>query len=321
MKEERMEILNMVKDGTITPEEAERLLRALDEGDRSNREAQHGPSRGRRRFGPDPRDFFPFRDLGRAFSGIGRAVSDSMRSAFEGMPEVHVPPDLDGYEDVDIFGGECDFPEGATLSIRQPEHTGSRMSGGSVDLVQSSSEVLRVDTDGHALLKRKENRFVLIVAADCTVFIPSTCEFANIALFDGDVTAHDLEFPITVSTMSGDIGLTNVIIRKGCSTMSGDISVVLTAAREKSVNMSTMSGDVEVRLPVQWQGRIEANSMSGDVQIEVPGAQIEDRSGLVGSTVRARVGDESEDVILHCTTMSGDVSVAANSDVTHANAE
>ena len=89
MKEERLQILNMLRDGTITSEEAERLLAALAETERA--QAQGSQRRHRTRVDFDLGDLFGLRgrtftdffdeDLGEEFHEKMREFKRTMRGA------------------------------------------------------------------------------------------------------------------------------------------------------------------------------------------------------------------------------------------------
>ena len=313
-----MEILNMLKNGTINAEEAERLLSALDEGEKSSSRTKQ--SRGRRYPDHLRNEFRPLKEFGKVFSGFGKAFGGTMKSAFGGT-EFTGLRDLDDFEDVDFDHGEYLLPDGANLTVRQPNSPSN--GGGDVRLVQTESKALRVDTDGDVRLKRRGAEYAFIVADDCPVHIPASCALVSVALFNGDVSAEDISIPTTVNTMNGDVRLLNVIILNSCTTMSGDISARVTDIDGSRIDITTMSGDIDLGIPSGFRGIVEASTMSGDVDFDLPEATIDDKSGFVGRNVHAQVGDDPFGPVLHCTTMSGDVRVeiALNSDVSHAHAE
>jgi len=122
MKEERIQILGMLKDGTITPDEAERLLAALADTERA--QSQGSQRRHRTRFDFDFGDIFgtkgksftdifdhemgddfqdKMRELRRAMRGAGQEVKrkteEAMREAQESLKEAFEGSDLkDAFE-------------------------------------------------------------------------------------------------------------------------------------------------------------------------------------------------------------------------------
>ena len=167
MKEERMEILNMLKDGTISAEEAERLLRALEEGGET-----HHRSETRHRHSHDfgSGDFSSIRELGRAFRGFGKTFGSAMRSAASGAKPFARLDDLEDYEDVGIAVDGQPLAEESRLVARQ-----IRDSHGDLELYESEDGLLRVKTDGSARLKRKGNEYVLVLDDDCELQVPRSC--------------------------------------------------------------------------------------------------------------------------------------------------
>jgi len=138
MSSARLEILKMVAEGKISPEDGERLLSALKEG-RSPRDGSDTDSSGRetRREGAgEPEDPFGsarnregFRsateNLGRAFEDAAAAVrvaaTEGMR-AFQKVFDEHRP----GTEPVPLEGNTFEVPEGVALRI----HPAIRLSVG-----------------------------------------------------------------------------------------------------------------------------------------------------------------------------------------------
>lgn len=304
MKEERMEILNMLKEGKIDPEEAERLLRALESG------GDEEP--GRRRGPQDEWDPMPFKDFGRMFRRLGRHVGHTMKSAFEGMGPIgemeEYFDDVSDYESVPIDPDGVSVEAPFSLTIRQPKDR--RAAGSDVHVQASHTDRLVIDADGEAVLKRRGSAYVLTIMDDCDILVPDQCESVSIGLLDGDVAAGRLAVPLKANTMSGDIDLLDVVLNGSCHTMSGDVTARVVETRGRSTGVSTMSGDIALQISDAWRGRIDATTMSGDIDIHLPAATVERKSGPVGSRYRAVLGPtDGADAVIACKTMSGDISV------------
>jgi len=319
MKEERLEILKMLKEGIVTPEQAERLLTALEEGERRTGDSRERRRRPAHRFGPDPSAFAPLRELARSFGGFGKSLGTTMQSSFNGLAAEEFQ-DLAGYEDIPLDSEGIALSDGATLSIVQPR--GASI-GGDVAVTRSPSGTLTVETDGRVQLRRKGDAYALICDEDCTVAVPDDCASVTLGLFNGDILVRDLMVPLTASTMNGDIELDGVALERGCSTLSGDVSVSVRSLEGENIEITTMSGDIQLELPSDWNGVIDANTMSGDVDVTFPGAQVENRSGIVGSKFRARLGSDPATASIRLASMSGDIAVEPNAkrEMTHADTE
>ena len=317
MKEERMEILNMLKTGGITPEEAERLLSALAEGERQDRtRSEHHGRKRSKEFGA--RDFFPVKEFGKQFRGLGKTFERTLKSAVGGGFGSDEQAEFRDYETVEFDRNGFAVAPGLALSIRQPKN--SPDGGGDVTLIETADADLRVDSDEAPRLKRRGDDLSIFTSGDCTIYVPAVCSSVSVWLYDGDILAVDLSVPVTAITMSGDISLRNVVFGGVCNTMSGDILLRIKEIHASRCEITSMSGDIALGIPDSWSGRVEASTMSGDVDLDFPSSYIEDRSGMAGTSIFVRIGEPTDDSKLRCTTMSGDINVESmsTSDTSHA---
>jgi hypothetical protein len=321
MKEERLEILNMLKEGKLTVDEAERLLKALDQaGDRPGE--GHGDRDSRRGHRPHTHeqfvDFAPFKDFGKMFRGFGKAVGGTMRSAFSEGGMMRRFDEAEGYEELECGTAGIVLEPGTSLLIRQPKHMPNV--GGDVVVLASNEERLVVEGEDY-VLRRKDSEYVLVVADDCRISVPATVTSLSVALFSGDVSVQRVPASVTVNTMNGDIRLDEVVLANSCTTMSGDISVRLTGIDASNAELTTMSGDIEAAVPTDWRGVIAAETMSGDIDLDFPGVEVRRDPGPAGMRVRASIGDDPHLKQLRCTTMSGDIHATPISVGSHADSE
>ena len=103
MSDARLEILKMVADKKITPEEAERLIRALDDGEGSRRGFEGAARRG----------FFGFADM---IGGFGEMVHDAIEEAASSFG---FAIDRRGLSEVSLKDGVFHLPEGLPLEVEQ----------------------------------------------------------------------------------------------------------------------------------------------------------------------------------------------------------
>src|SRR5262245_11248072 len=121
MSQERIEILKMVSDKVITVEDAERLLRALDDGERKRGEI-------RRPVGVAAR---AIDGVSEAISTIGQVVHSTVEDAMEG---VEVGLDAIEYDDesgTEVGDSDFEIPAGGRLVVRRSARPGPM---GSVEL-------------------------------------------------------------------------------------------------------------------------------------------------------------------------------------------
>ena len=322
MKEERMEILNMLKDGTISAEEAERLLQALESGEQRERKSD-GKRYGRKRPIHSGSGFGVIEELGRTVAGIGKSIGSAVSGAVGSASFDDINPEkYDAYENVP-FTHETEIPANATLIIRQRKNRSAH----SADIILSKSDsntlTINADRDEAVQLRVKGDEYVLIIDTDAEVYVPESCAGVSVGLLDGDISVTNFPVPMSVSTMSGDIALSAVTLDGKCATMSGDVSARIVEFAASKSEITSMSGDITLAIPNQWDGVIEATTLSGDISTDMPEAEIEDQSHVVGTSVRLRVGSGQTTDSIKCATMSGDVSIqeSKRTETTHAYSE
>ena len=126
MTSERIEILKMVAEKKVTAEEAERLLRALDEGQgRPNRSGSPGARFERGMFG-----------LGGLIEEVGSTVQEAMQDA---MTTLGVSDPYEGLAHLQVEEGKFPLPAGSTLTIAQ-----RGFKTGDLELVPGEGETGRV---------------------------------------------------------------------------------------------------------------------------------------------------------------------------------
>ncbi len=317
MKEERMEILTMLKEGKISAEEAERLLAALEAGEKEEKRRPYGHHTGHthhthRRTGPE--DFGPFSEMARMFKGFGRAFGSTMKSAFGGgfpfSGFEQFMDDLDGMGYETVSQTAIDIGSPFTLVVRQTKNPNT---DGDVEIVPSNDATLFFEADEDPVVRRKDNELIVILHDDCTIHVPDTCENLMVALFNGDIAINDISGKTDVHTMSGDIELERVVLNRTCSTLSGDIEATLCSVVESRAELTTLSGDIDLEIGKRTIATVTAETLSGDVDFDFPATITDKKTGPVGTRMTAKIGGGGEPA-LFCKTLSGDISISLDED-------
>ena len=302
MKQERMEILEMMKDGKISTEEAERLLAALDQPERKSREDHDGDDD----FGFFPRFEIPmgrFRDFGKMFGGYGRMFGNTMKSAFHGMGWEE-DDDEESYEEAGSEG--LPVSPGTKLTIRQSRNRkGVR---GNIMLAEAEGEVLRIE--GTHKIRRRQDSLIVICSGDCTVYVPGTCTSVKVAVFSGDIHANGLNVPVTLNTMDGNLRLKDSPVDSSCTTMSGDVFLERPDITKGETQVSSMSGNITVLFSSDWDGTVEAGTMSGNIEADIPGAVMDDPHSFGQKKVRISMPEGNSGKSVSCMTMSGNIEIS-----------
>jgi hypothetical protein len=295
VSEERMEILRMVADKVIDVEDAERLLRALEEGDRRRSETRRpGVVAG------------ALDGVSEAIGAIGQLVQSTVNEAMEGVDlEIHT---LESDEDVlEIHAPEFEIPEGGRLSLR------GRLSGGSLTLLPAEGDrcLIEAAADAQLRIRQKGNRIrVHWGQGPLTVRVPAAAAQVDAKMMGGDLVACGLACAFEAHAMGGRMELLGLQKGFDCKTMGGDLVLKLSPALLVSSRARTMGGNVLVEVPEALNARLCAVTMGGEVRVE-PGIGKIRREGnrIQYKTVIGLGLDTAQSPEIFVKTTGGDVSV------------
>ncbi|MHB8878292.1 MAG: SHOCT-like domain-containing protein [Myxococcaceae bacterium] len=263
MSDERTEVLKMVADKKISVEEAERLLRALDESDR-RREQSPGPSsRGFGLFG-----------LGASFRGIGELVRTTVEEAISGFG-LDIDLDHEALEEVAVRDGRFEVPAGALLAIRQGFHGNLELTASDGDACVVDGNITRVvrGPRGYVVkLGKPEGRFT-------RVQVPRTAGELKAGIGGGEIKATALPCPATLKTMGGELTLVKLRKKFEAHTMGGRILLELYPELDGDCAVETMGGRVESGVPGGLRARIKATTLGGKVKVDPGVGEVTSRSG------------------------------------------
>ncbi len=301
MKPETKEILQMVADGVINVEEAERLLDAVSEGERKSRQ------KGARPGGPGD-SFESVRD---ALAQIGPAVGEAVRE----VTGIFRDPERDaefeeGAAPVPPEGTQCTLAPGSRLEIRSERRVGR---GGDVELVGTEGETLEVlpGPGSHARLLEKDGRVKIRWRGGwLKVKVPRSVAGLDTKTLGGNVTMSGIDAAAQIKTLGGNLVLSGLSLDCRAKTMGGDVTASLKEDCRGRFQFTTMGGDVDVASPLEGPSlAIEARTMAGRVQID-PGfrGSVRRRSSAGGPT-SVQVGEDQPQVTLRLKTMGGNITV------------
>lgn len=262
MREEIRRILKMLEEGRITADEAERLIKAIEERESEGRGyGWGGPWNARRRRrmreredrhteeGPTSLDeaisdlvmgvlSTTFRSLAQAFRFLPVPGTEGLREVFSEMAE-----------GIEKFGPEhVDLPENAYIV---------RLVDGDVEVRTSPDSPLKPGT-----YRRKR------------IVVPPG---SNVALFvvDGDISLEGDYGEIVAQTVDGSIDLKGNFARMAVSVVDGDVDVEF-FGRGLTVDVRVLSGEVLTDAPMDEAGRIvlgdgssllEGRIVEGDLRV------------------------------------------------------
>ena len=265
MTGERIEILKMVAEKKVTAEEAERLLRALDEG-QAQRPRRAPPSEGSPRF---ERGMF---GLGGLIEEVGSTVQEAMQDA---MATLGVSDPHEGLAHLHVENGAFPLPAGSTLTISQ-----RGLSTGDVELVPGEGEVGKFAQGAdHVRVLQGKDGVVLLPSGGLKLAVPPGVRSLTVSLRGGAVRGAAMPGPMSIRTMGGEVALMQVLHPLELRTMGGKVRLGLEPSIAGDCTIATMGGSVELVVPDSLALRVEAHTMGG--KIELDGERLSRDGGVV----------------------------------------
>jgi len=305
MQEERKKILQMVKNGELTIDEAEKLLEELEKIHRRKEKIEKVIAK---EISPDV-DFEDERDykkgkeetiFGDKMESTKEKLFGFIESALNKLKEM----DLDFHHSVDVSQTlQKSFNEFETIYVEIPNGSLHLMPWDHTDIrVECNARVYReesIEEGKKRLLKEldfdvRNNRLLLccnekFLRLHAKMYIPKqTLEKVQVKLFNGPITIENLDVgTMDVKTMNGKIEMNRCKAEKGeVETANGTISVFEGNFRELEVetvsgrldvsgifeklDASTLSGAVYVSVKNEDADTIRTASATGNIYIQVP---------------------------------------------------
>lgn len=257
MREERLEILQMVRDGVIAVEEAERLLAAIEEGDR--RRGREG-------------DRSPWEDVARGLSGIGRSAASTVQTAVRRVMRWPGAEELERVPEFSIEAGESLYVENEALG------------GGSIRLGSTDGDVCRVECEEEYGFVREDDGVRLRwKGGPITVHVPTSVASLSAHTMGGEIEAEAIPAPMSLQTLGGALRLLRVSAPFDATTFGGGILLRIERLPGDS-KATTMGGTIDARVGPDFAGVVHASSLGGRVEFE-PGL------GLVRREPRGHIPD------------------------------
>ncbi|MEZ4649885.1 MAG: hypothetical protein R3E97_14070 [Candidatus Eisenbacteria bacterium] len=273
MSKARIEILQMIAEGKVSPEDGARLLDALDDGDPGAAKATGARTGRAKESAKDAAE-----NLGRAFEDAARAVRsaavEGVRAAQKVFDEHRPETEL-----VRLENGAFEVPEGSTLRIQPAFRVsiGGGSAGGAVTVRGVPGAQVRVIEGAAVEVHRNEGDYILTWAkSSLEVEVPATLarlvvrSFGNVNLsefggqfriesFGGNVAAVGVSSPFKIRALAGSVRIRDLALREGTAAVratGGDIDVVPTEEASVEIHAAATLGG-RLQLP---KGAVRSDS-------------------------------------------------------------
>jgi hypothetical protein len=294
MSKTRKEILRLIAEGKISPEEGERLLQGLEEDAET-------PS------DPDAADKSWTEGVARALQDVAetvrRAVDDAI-GATQKVFDEHRPET----ENIEVEGGGFDLEPDSRLKVQHA----IRISFGGTS--KGSHVVIRTGESGHVRIVRGQavevhrngTDYVLTWAkGSLELEVPPDLAALDARCLGGDLEVQDFPRPMTLESMGGEIRVRSPRAPFRVRTLGGRARIADLDLREGSANLNSTGGDVQIDLAPAASITIRAATLGG--KIEFPPGTERESEGRTRRRALCVIGEGAG--TLNVDTLGGDVKV------------
>jgi lia operon protein LiaG len=145
------------------------------------------------------------------------------------------------------------------------------------------------------------------------VKVPSgiSYRYDSITSVSGDVNISNVKGDLHVKSVSGDVSVKGSAGAVNAASVSGDVEVDIQSLEggdgASNMEFNSVSGDVDVKLPGNLDANVRMSTLSGELKTDFP-LQIEEKERGPGRSANGRLGNGSRSLKL--STVSGDINLS-----------
>lgn len=317
MSDAQKDILKLLADKVISVDEAERLLKALNEG-------EHQKEENRSRFDEHHHNFrfhSPvsgiFETLGETFSEIGPLIKQSVEDVMSGvMGDDLGEVDEEELESEELVNGTCIIKPDTHLILIHDWKTGGNKEELRVQGV--SGDVCRVLEAGATNVKVRRNPTHVIMQwseGPLTVEVPETVSMLRARMKGGNIYVQRVGCDMTLKTLGGNLELRDLHKNFSAKTLGGNLLLSVEKDWQGHGRAQTMGGNIELVVPFEGTTfKVKAITMGGTVKVDKDLRSLETKQSFPGKCkTRVQVGEGESDSSISLKTMGGDIEVRRGS--------
>ncbi len=306
------DILKMLAENVITVDDAERLLKALKEGEKQKERAHSRGRRSRHGMGADMGG--TFESFSRAFSNIGPIIKDTMEDVMTGIFADDLG-DAEGEDLVDVEPLEDQYTIDDDTSIVIVSDWKWGAKHGDLRVRGVSGNACRIDAEAEIRrIRRSATHFVVHWSGGpLSLEVPETVSRLLVNSKGGDIRIADVHGDISAKTMHGNLILKDLLNSFKVKTMGGDIRLMLSAGWDGEAKVRTMGGNITLAVPDGVGFSADAFTMGGTISV-AEGMRLEDKKSFPGKKGEIHAGAEDSDSTISLKTMGGNITLRNEAD-------
>lgn len=305
MSDTQKEILKMLADQVITVDEAERLLKAVNEGEHQKEESKSRTC-GHRGMG----GIFDY--MGEAFSEIGPLMKETVEDVMSGL----FGSDSDDFredelKDIEPVDGKYAIDAGTHMTILNNWKVGGLQSDLVIEGVEGDFCQISEDTAKNAKVQRNSAHIVVRWSGGpLKIDVPETVSLLNVKTKGGNIHSTGLRSEMSLKTFGGSVELSDLTKDFKAKTLGGNLTLRLSPEWEGNGQAFTKGGNITLALPDDVSSTIEASAIGGTTKIDKEIRQMESTPFSPGkSKITVQVGAKHLDSRISLKTMGGDIEI------------
>jgi DUF4097 and DUF4098 domain-containing protein YvlB len=302
MSEAQKDILKMLSDNVITVDEAERLLKALNEGERRREEpkSRTGGSRGISSV---------LESVGETLADIGPMVKSTVEDVVTGLLGDELGDlDEDEFENVEPIEGEYKIKAGTHMLIINDWKAGYGKGALSIQGIEGNSCKIDGKNSTNVRVRQDSSHFVIRwLGGPLKIEVPKTITRLKVRAKHGDIHVEQIGCEMSLRTLAGNLEMHDLVKNFKAKTLGGHVKLVLSKEWQGNARAHTMGGDIELSIPSNVSLKAESTTMGGTIKVDKNISQLESKQFFPGNSVKVQVGEEDTDSFIALKSMGGDI--------------
>lgn len=309
------DILKMLAENVIDVDEAERLLKALNEGEQRkedvhsrHRKPHHGIGMGMSGM---------FESIGDALSNIGPMVKNTVEDMMTGIFGNDLG-DLENEDFIDVepLEEQYDISADTCMVIVSDWKWGPKRGDLRIQGVAGNACRIENAEAQHLRIRRSLTHFVIQwTGGPLNVQVPETVSKLQVRSKGGDIRIADVHSDMSVKTLGGDLTLKDLLKDFDVKTMGGDIKLMLNVGWNGNAKVRTMGGNITLKVPDGVGFDADSSTMGGVISVAEGMQKVENRQSFPGKrSARIHAGAYDSTSTISLKTMGGDITLRKDTD-------
>jgi len=315
MSDAERDILKLLADKVITVDEAERLLKALNEREKREEGSKswggHAHRMGRAFEWRGPRHVGrAFESFGEMLADIGPMIKNAVEDVVTGLlGEEPGESDEEELKDVEPIDGKYELPTGTHLVILNDWKEGHEK--GDLVIQGVAGNFCRIDNQSSKNVRVQQGSSHLMIrwgGGPLRIEVPETVSMLKVSTKGGNISVKQIGCEMNLKILAGNLEMFDLVKNFRAKTMGGNIALILSKVWQGRARVHTMGGNITLSIPREASLQVEAATMGGAIRVAENIRQLESKQFFPGkSHVKVQIGEENTDSFIALKAVGGDI--------------